>query len=237
MQSTVRRFGFALATGAALLLSGCMTPGGYGANDGYGQPGGYPSQQYPSQYGAATVGVVDGVDARSGRLAVVVQDPRSGRDMPMELRFDQRTRLIYQGREVDIAGLERGDTIRFDAVQSGNELYARDIEVVRNVRDGGYSNGTGYPGGAYGRDPYGPSADLRGAVTYVDPRTRSIRLDGGSYGGAVQVVYDTQTSVEYQGRAYRPEDLERGDQVRIQARQAGSNQWLAERIIVERSVR
>jgi len=237
MEPTVRSFGVALATGAALLLGGCVTPGGYGANGGYGQPAGYPSQQYPSQYGAAMEGVVEGVDARSGRLAVVVRDPRSGRDMPMELRFDQRTRLTYQGREADVAGLERGDIIRFGAVPSGNDLYVRDIEVVRNVREGAYSSGSGYPGGPYGDNGYGPGADLRGAVTFVDTRTRLIRLDGGGYGGAVQLVYDARTSVEYQGRAYRPEDLERGDQVRIQARQVGGNQWLAERIIVERSVR
>jgi hypothetical protein len=181
--------------------------------------------------------VVDGVDPRSGRLAVVVRDPRSGRDVAMALRFDQRTRLTWQGREADVGGLERGDIIRFDAVPSGNELYVRDIEVLRNVRDGSYNGGYGNPGDGYGGGAYGPGADLRGAVTYVDTRTRSIRLDGGGYGGAVQVAYDARTRVEYQGRAYRPEDLERGDQVRIQARQVGSNQWLAERIIVERSVR
>ncbi|TZF90776.1 DUF5666 domain-containing protein [Cognatilysobacter lacus] len=237
MEPTVRSFGVALATGAVLLLSGCVTPGGYGADGGYGEPAGYPSQQYPSQYGAPTEGVVQGVDPRSGRLAVVAQDPRTGRDVPMELRFDARTRLTYQGRAADVGGLERGDVIRFDAVPSGNELYVRDIEVVRNVREGGYSSGNGNAGGAYGGNAYGPGADLRGAVTFVDTRTRTIRLDGGGYGGAVQVVYDARTSVEYQGRAYRPEDLERGDQVRVQARQVGANQWLAERIIVERSVR
>ena len=236
MEPTIRRFGLALATGAALLLGGCVTPGGYG-DGGYGQSAGYPSSQYPSQYGAPTEGMVEGVDPRAGRLAVVVQDARSGRDMPIELRFDSRTRLTYQGREADVAGLERGDIIRFDAVQSGNELYVRDIEVVRNVREGGYSGGIGNDGGAYGGGAYGPGADLRGAVTFIDTRTRSIGLDGGGYGGAVQVVYDARTSVEYQGRAYRPEDLERGDQVWVQARQVGSNQWLAERIIVERSVR
>jgi hypothetical protein len=237
MEPTVRSFGLALATGAVLLLGGCVTPGGYGDDGGYGQPAGYPSQQYPSQYGAVTEGIVEGVDPRSGRLAVVVRDRRSGRDMPMELRYDQRTRLTYQGRAADVAGLERGDVIRFNAAQTGNELYVQDIEVVRNVRDGGYSSGIGSPGGAYGGDGYGPGADLRGAVTYVDTRTRSIRIDGGGYGGAAEVVYDARTSVEYQGRAYRPEDLERGDQVRVQARQVDSNQWLAERIIVERSVR
>lgn len=237
MEPTVRSFGFALATGAVLLLGGCVTPGGYGANGGYGQSAGYPSPQYPSQYGAASEGVVEGVDPRSGRLAVLVRDPRSGRDVPMELRFDARTRLTYQGREADVAGLERGDVIRFDAVPSGNELYVREIEVLRNVREGGYSSGIGNPVGAYGGNVYGPGVDVRGAVTYVDTRTRTIGLDGGGYGGAKQAVYDARTSVEYQGRAYRPEDLERGDQVRIQARQVGGNQWLAERIIVERSIR
>jgi hypothetical protein len=42
--------------------------------------------------------------------------------------------------------------------------------------------------------------------------------------------------VEYRGRTYRPEDLQRGDQVRIQTRRVGGNQRVAERIIVERSV-
>ena len=52
----------------------------------------------------------------------------------------------------------------------------------------------------------------------------------------MQMVYDDRTTVEYQGRTYRPDNLQRGDIVRIQARQVGNNQWLAERIIVERSI-
>ena len=56
------------------------------------------------------------------------------------------------------------------------------------------------------------------------------------YGGGLQVAYDARTTVEYQGRSYRPENLQRGDLVRVQARQVGyNNQWLAERIYVERS--
>ncbi|HEY5612533.1 MAG TPA: hypothetical protein VIK70_02970, partial [Lysobacter sp.] len=71
---------------------------------------------------------------------------------------------------------------------------------------------------------------------------RVIELDRGGYGGSsyggsrARVRYDERTVVEYQGRRYRPEDLERGDEVRIQARQLGS-EWLAERIWVERSAR
>lgn len=122
--------------------------------------------------------------------------------------------------------------IRVDVVQSGRELWARSIEVVRNVRDGGY-------GGGYGEDPYrgGYGSDLRGSVSFVDARARLIRLDGGAYGDNRQIAYDGSTTVEYQGRRYRPENLQRGDQVRIQARPMGNNQWLAVRIIVERSVR
>lgn len=220
MNHMTRAVGLIAAT-SALLLVGCVTPGGYGTSPGggYGQPAsGYPSQQYGSQL----QGTVESVDPRYNRILLVVDDPRSGRTQRMEVRYDERTRLVYQGRESAVEGLERGDVIRFEAVQTGRELYARQIEVVRNVRDGGY-------GGAYGND-------LRGSVSLVDTRARTIRLDGAGYGNDVLLAYDARTTVEYQGRSYRPENLQRGDIVRIQARQVGNNQWLAERIIVERSV-
>ena len=224
MNHITRGIGLIAAT-SALLLVGCVTPGGYGTSypGGYGQPApGYPSQQYGNQL----QGTVESVDPRYNRILLVVDDPRSGRTQRMEVRYDERTRLVYQGRESAVEGLERGDVIRFDAVQTGRELYARQIEVVRNVRDGGYG---GEYGGGYGND-------LRGSVALVDTRMRLIRLDGAGYGNDVQLAYDARTTVEYQGRSYRPENLQRGDIVRIQARQVGNNQWLAERIIVERSV-
>ena len=254
MKTTTRGMGLVLAT-SVLLLAGCVSPGGYaGSPDGYGQPaGGYPSQQYPtgqyppqqypSRYGSQLQGTVDGVDPGSNRIVVVVEDPRSGRAERMDVRYDQSTRLVYQGRESAVTGLERGDVIRFDATQSGRELYARSIEVVRNVREGGYgggyndagnSAGNGY-GNDYGND-YGNGNDLRGTVGFVDTRSRLIRLDAAGGGNGVQLEYDDRTTVEYQGNRYRPENLERGDQVRIQARQMGNNRWLAERIIVERSI-
>jgi len=224
MHHVTRGIGLIAAT-SALLLVGCVTPGGYGTSypDGYGQPApGYPSQQYGSQL----QGTVESVDPRYNRILLVVDDPRSGRTQRMEVRYDERTRLVYQGRESAVEGLERGDVIRFEAVQTGRELYARQIEVVRNVRDGGYG---GEYGGGYGND-------LRGSVALIDTRARTIRLDGAGYGNDVQLAYDARTTVEYQGRSFRPENLQRGDIVRIQARQVGNNQWLAERIIVERSV-
>ncbi len=231
MNDTIRSFALAVAAGALLLLAGCVTPGGYG-----GVPGGYgsgsgdygqPAPGYPSQYDRQLQGTVDSVDPGYNRIFVLADDPRTGRGERTELRYDQRTRLIYQGREHAVEGLERGDVIRVNVGQSGRELWARSIEVVRNVRDGGYDGGYG---GGYDND-------LRGSVAFVDTRSRLIRLDvAGGYGNDVQVAYDARTTVEYQGRSYRPENMQRGDIVRIQARQLGNNQWLAERIIVERSV-
>ena len=223
MTTITHRIGLAIAAGFVLLLAGCATPGfgsyPYPGGGGYGQPG------YPSSYGQQMQGTVERVDAGYNRLLVYVDDPRYGRAQQVQVRYDQRTRLVYQGLEHAVEGLERGDVIRFDVVQSGNELWTRSIEVVRNVRDGGQY------GGDYGN--YGN--DLRGSVAYVDTRARTIQLDGAGYGSATRVAYDARTIVEYQGRRYPPENLQRGDIVRIQARQVGYGQWLAERILVERS--
>ncbi|WP_222564258.1 DUF5666 domain-containing protein [Novilysobacter antarcticus] len=239
MKHRIRAVGM-LMVASMLLLAGCVTPGGYGTQGGYGNQGGYggvpggyeqPSPGYPSGYGSQLEGTVDGVDPRYGRLSVLSADPRTGRRQRTDLRYDQNTRLFYQGRQHAVDGLERGDVIRIDVVQSGRELWAQSIEVVRNIRDSGYGGGYGDEryGGAYGNE-------LRGSVNFVDTRARLIRLDDGGYRNNRQITYDDRTTVEYQGRRYRPESLQRGDQVRIQARQVGNNQWLAERVVVERSV-
>ena len=220
MSRTVHRIGLVLAAAFALLLAGCATPG-YG---GYPYPGAGGGQGAPAPYGESLQGTVERVDSGYNRLLLRVDDPRYGRAQQVEVRYDQRTRLYYQGREHAVDGLERGDVIRVDVARSGGELWARSIEVVRNIRDGGY----GDPYGGYGND-------LRGAVAFVDTRTRTIQLDGAGYGGATRVAYDARTIVEYQGRRYPPENLQRGDIVRIQARPLGNGQWLAERIEVERA--
>ena len=140
-----------LLLSACLVLAGCAT--GYGS--GYGNdpngpyyPGGYGDQyggQYGSQYGSQRfIATVEGVDARYGRVVLGVddsryRDPRYG-GQRIEVFFDNRTRLYYQGRQYPVAGLERGDQVAVEAVESGGRLWATRIEVVRNVRDygGGY---------------------------------------------------------------------------------------------------
>jgi hypothetical protein len=77
------------------------------------------------------------------------------------------------------------------------------------------------------------TTELRGTVDSVDASSRSIlltnvtgyngsMLSSGGSGKTVRVYYDDQTSVDWQGRAYRPQDLERGDQVSVNVDQSGS---------------
>lgn len=206
--------GKAATLAAILLLAGCAT--GYGG----GYPGsGYPSG-YPGGYGSQRlVGTVQDVDPYNGRL--LVGDDRYGGSRPLEVRFDRNVPVLYQGQQVPVDGLERGDRISIDVESSGGRYWARRIEVVQNVRDP-YGGG----GGDYG-------GNLEGAVDYVDAQRRVILLTRGGYSGAREpVYYDGNTVVEYGGRLYRPEQLERGDVISIQGRRWNDG-WLAERIRVE----
>src|SRR5690606_35154420 len=167
MSRPFRAIAILLALGA-LALAGCATPGGYGSPGGYGYPGqAYPDQRYPDQrypaYGAQLYGTVEGVDHRAALILLVVEE-RNGRTQRREVRYDRNTRLFYRGQQSAVEGLERGDVVRIEVADAGRELWARSIEVVHNVREGGY-------GGAYG-----PAGDLRGSVAWVDARARTIRL-------------------------------------------------------------
>ena len=89
--------------------------------------------------------------------------------------------------------------------------------------------------GGYG-DIFGNNSryDIRGTVDSVDTSTRSIWLtnatgynnslaSGGSgNGNAVRVYYNDNTVVNFNGRTYRPQDLERGDEVTVHAAQSGT---------------
>jgi hypothetical protein len=136
---SLHRWPCLLALSACLALAGCAT--GYGGN---GYPGGsnYPGSYggYGGQYGSQRfLATVEGVDPRYGRLLVGIDDSRNYQRSRVEVFFDNNTRLYYQGREYPLAGLERGDQVAIDAVQSNGRLWATRIEVVRNVRDyGGY---------------------------------------------------------------------------------------------------
>lgn len=79
-------------------------------------------------------------------------------------------------------------------------------------------------GGIY--QPANQAYDIHGTVDSVDTSSHSIYLTNvsgynnslrgtGGYGSTTRVYYDNRTSVMFQGRSFRPEDLERGDQVTV----------------------
>lgn len=139
-----------------------------------------------------------------------------------DIGYDGATRLLYEGRDQAVSGLEPGDRVRVLASREGGLWRAQDIEVLADVRQGG--DGT-------------DGMERRGAIARVDPRSRTITITEGGYSGGEQTVgYDSRTQVEYRGRQYPPEALERGDLVRVRLAR-GERGWVADTVLVEVSAR
>ena len=97
-------------------------------------------------------------------------------------------------------------------------------------------------GGILGSPSSTQPSDVRGTVSSIDTAARRLTVDVAYVNNlrstqSGQTIYWTdQTRVEYQGQTYRPEDLERGDEISVR----GSNnngQYVAEVITVTRNVR
>jgi len=107
----------------------------------------------------------------------------------------------------------------------------------------GYPDRPDHPGYPGPRDGYGNgSGDVQGTVVRVGRRDHVIVLDSsdtgdrydrrGGYrrngGGEVALFYDDNTTVEYQGRTFRPEDLERGDRIQANVARTGDDRLVAQ---------
>lgn len=96
-----------------------------------------------------------------------------------------------------------------------------------------------------GGNPSNGSYQIRGTVDSVDTRGQSIyltnvtgyntNLNTGS-ASSVRVYYDNRTTINYQGRTYRPDQLERGDEVTVNVDQSG-NQLIAQSMDVTYNTR
>jgi Domain of unknown function (DUF5666) len=71
--------------------------------------------------------------------------------------------------------------------------------------------------------------DVRGTVQRVDTGSRIIWVEAEDYRSElrneddqVALYYDDQTRVEFEGRTYEPEDLERGDRIAADVERSGS---------------
>ena len=197
---------------AAALTAGCETLG-FGDGDNGAPP--------PAAAGDVR-GTVESVDTQA-RTLTVATEPGYRSSLRNEertvLAYDGSTVVEYQGRQHRPEDLEAGDRIEARTERVGDRLMARRIMVLSDVSGGG-----------------APTADLRdfeATVRWVDTNNRTIELEPRAGGSAVIAGYDSGTRVEYQGRSHRPEDLERGDEVRVRTRGAGGR-IMADEIVVTR---
>jgi hypothetical protein len=218
---------------ATALLAGC---GSSGIGDVLGGP------RNDDRYGQTgdVRGTVTSVNTRDQTIVVDQEGTgtylRNGGSDEVVLHYDNSTRVDFEGRTYRPEDLERGDRIAANVEESsGSRLYAQDIQVLYDV-----SGGVGSNDGS--NDDYRGTLgnDLRGVVRYVDTRSHTLEIEPSSRNdsrfptdrnGVVVVYYDSQTDVDYQGRNYEPENLERGDEVEVDIRDSGGR-LLAEQITV-----
>lgn len=178
------------------------------------------------------------------------------------LYYDDNTVVEFEGQTYRVDDLERGDRITANVEETGGRLMVQNIDVLEDATTGdrysdrGTSNDRGtYQGSDRDRyrdddnryndnDNYRNEDTLRGTVRSVDTRTRLLEIEpsrtssGYSTGtsgrsNVVVVYYDTNTTVDFQGRRYQPENLEQGDVVEIDLSRVGTNgRLMAEQIEV-----
>jgi len=245
-----------IAFAGAAVLTGCAVE-----YDSPGYPGRYHGRgRYADRDGVE--GTVVRVSHRDHVIVVAPGDgDREDRDGRGEIAmsYDDETVVEYQGRDYQPEDLERGDRIQAVIDPRGDRPVARHIEVTYDAstdRDRNRDRGSVAPGrpeppdrpNEPDRDDSGiqsapAAADLRGIIRDVDTDSRSLQIELASdddsddssddpSGGVVVVHYDAQTTVEYQGRYYKPENLEEGDVVEIQLRRGRGGQPVAGQILV-----
>ncbi|HSS78289.1 MAG TPA: hypothetical protein VLV54_16285 [Thermoanaerobaculia bacterium] len=248
----LRWTGLLIALAAAAGVTGCGV-------EVYDSPG-YPGRHHGGWRGYGDrSGDVEGVVLRvSRRDHVIVVDPgedrdddedRDGREGRREIAlfYDDSTTVEYEGRDYRPEDLERGDRIQASVDWRGDRGLAEDIQVTYDASSGRGGEAPDRPGRPNREDSGGqdePSAtDLQGTVRGVDPGAHSLEIEpanGDSEdsdssdepSGITVVFYDAQTTVQFQGRTYRPENLEPGDVVAIHMRRSRSGRLVAEQIQV-----
>ena len=245
-----RATSFLTALCVAAILSGCGSTG-MGDILGGGRDTGTTSDRsndpYNDRYGSTADirGTVERVDTRD-RVIVVDSEGtndrnylRNGNGDEVVIYYDDRTTVEFQGQTYRPEDLERGDRIQADVEQSGSRLLAQQIDVLYDATGGATSSNSG----SYDNDDLGTRNDqeLRGIVRSIDTRDRTMEIEERSSfsstrrGDIVTVYYDAGTTVEFEGRNYKPENLEQGDQVEIEISRVGGRLMAQEILVVGES--
>lgn len=239
MKNIIRSSSFLASLVAATLLAGC---GSSGVGDILG--GNDPSDRNdPYDQSLENVrGTIESINTRDRTIVVDAESTgyrsnlRNGDD-EIVLSYDDSTTVEFQGRTFRPADLEPGDRILAEispTYRSSTTPLVEEIQVLYDV-SGGVGDNDDYDDNDSIAD-----RDLRGTVRYVDTRARTVEVETTSRGfttgstgqsGVVVVHYDSGTVVEFEGRRYQPENLERGDEVQIDVRDVGGK-LLAEEILV-----
>ncbi len=202
----------------ASLLGGCAAMEGVlGGGSNAPAPGNLP----PRASASDVRGTVQSVDSRRHTVTVSADagyQSNLRNANRLVLSYDSATIVTYQSRQYSPPDLETGDRIEARIERDGDRLWARSINVI-----------------AAGFGAVNPR-DYDATVLGVDVRNRTVELTPtGGRTRPVVVEYDSATRVGYQGRAYRPEDLEHGDEVHVTTR-ALNGHTVADTIAVTRSI-
>lgn len=217
------------STGVGDILGGGSSSGGSTSGGSTTGTGGTYDDRYDTANNVR--GTIERVDTANRRIVVDREGSTSNylrngnEDETVTLYYDDRTTVEYQGKNYRPQDLESGDRILADVNETGGRLVAEEIQVLQDATGGTRSGSTGTYGDDYNNDR---SSDLRGTVSYIDTRNQTLEIEPSgstrfstSRSGVVLVHYDARTTVEYQGRSYKPENLERGDEVELQVRDLG----------------
>lgn len=245
MKNFLRSTSFLAPLVAATLLAGC---GSTGVGDILG--GGTNDRTTSEQRIDNVRGTVERVNTRDRTIVVDAESTgysnnlRNGDD-EIVLSYDDNTTVEFQGRTFRPEDLEAGDRIVAEidpSYRSSSTPLVEEIQVLYDVTSGARDDDDDI----YTNDDSIAARDLRGTVRYVDTRNRTVEIENtsrsfsssGSSGqsGVVVVHYDSETVVEFEGRRYQPENLERGDEVQIDIRDVGGR-LLAEEILVVNDAR
>jgi hypothetical protein len=207
--------------GGVLWLSGCSATNGIFGGTGGSAPPGTP----PASSTVDVRGTIDENNTQARTLTIATDSSYQGnlRSAGRKvLAYNSATVVQYQGQTYHAEDLERGDRIEARAESDGNTLWARNVTVLSSVS------------GDISGNP--DLRDFEATVRSVNASNRTIDLVPASGSGRVVTVgYDSGTRVDYQGRAFRPQDLESGDQVRVTTH-GSADRVIADRVSVLRNV-
>lgn len=227
----LQRISFLAALVAALVLTGC---GSSGIGDILGGGSGTRTNDPYNQSINNVRGTVERVNTTERYIVVDSEETtgnlRNGGDDELVLYYDDRTTVEFQGRTFEPDDLEAGDRILADVESSGSRLMVEEIQVLYDVTSNTSDNDDRYDND---NAPYDTrTTEVRGTVRYVDTRDQTLELEPSTgRSGIVVVHYDSNTIVEFEGRRYKPENLERGDRVEVEVREL-NGRLIAEEILV-----